>query len=262
MLIDKNNIAKIKECFDLVIISIDGSTEQIHEKNRGKNTYGSLQNAINLLYENNVVFQLSMTVNQTNINDVENMSKKYGSRLRYAPLFEAGDAKLKKIRITGKEYYKALSKAQGVNPLSYCESALDNAKKCKNHKCAIGDAELSISETGDVYPCQLLHNPKFYAGNIREKSVIEIYEKSAVIDQCRQLTVDNIKQCSKCLIRYVCGGACRARAFYDSGKINSSGKFCDYEKQAFIDGIFNLYVENALKKKKRGFSVICFRGIG
>jgi hypothetical protein len=73
-------------------------------------------------------------------------------KLRYDPLFKAGNARRRNISISGKEYYKALFKASGVNPLSYCESSLDSAIEYKNSKCALGDAEISISATGDVYP--------------------------------------------------------------------------------------------------------------
>jgi radical SAM protein with 4Fe4S-binding SPASM domain len=247
ILINEKNIDLIKKVFDLVILSIDGSTKEIHERHRGINTYMPLNRAIDLLEKNSINYQLSMTVNKKNIHDVENMAQKYGGRLRYAPLFVAGNAKHNKIGITGMEYYTALSNAHGVNPLSYCESALDSAQQCKNHKCAIGDAELSISETGDVYPCQLLHHPAFFAGNVREQSIIEIYRNSSVLEKCRCLTVDNMKGCSTCFIRYVCGGACRARTFYECGKVDIAGKFCEYEKQAFIDGIFKLYNQNALQ---------------
>ena len=122
-----------------------------------------------------------------------------------------------------------------------------NAQNFRNCKCAIGDSELSISETGDVYPCHLLHYPEFLAGNIFKKNIKQIYLQSSVIDNCKQLTVDNIEGCRTCFIRYVCGGACRARAFHESGNIKTSGSFCEYEKRAYIDGILNLYSLNALE---------------
>ena len=245
-LINEHNIDNIRNLFDLVIISIDGSSKELHELHRGKDTYMSLNEAICLLDRYEVNYLLSMTVNKKNIQDVEKMAKKYGSKLRYAPLFIAGNAKFSNLSITGNDYYNALSSVPEVNPLSYCESSLDSAMKCRIYKCALGDAEVSISETGDVYPCQLLHNQEFYAGNILKQSILEIYRNSPVLERCRHLTVDNIDGCSTCFIRYVCGGACIARTYHECGKIDTSGKFCEYEKKAFINGIFELYSENAL----------------
>jgi radical SAM protein with 4Fe4S-binding SPASM domain len=246
-LIDDSNISKIKDLFYLVKVSVDGSTKELHELHRGTNSYEHVTNAISLLDSFKINYQISMTVNKNNIHDVSAMATKYGSKLTYQPLFNAGRAKKGSTCITGKEYYKALANCKGVNPLSELESALENAKRDKILKCAVGDAELSISPTGDIYPCQLLHDKKFYAGNIRDQPLIDIYNHSKVILDCRKLTVDNLKGCSRCFIRYICGGACRARAFYECGNICTSGKFCEYEKIAFVNGIFNLYSKNALK---------------
>lgn len=197
--------------------------------------------AIDLLLQKNASLQVSMTVTKKNINDIENMARKFGSLLSFAPLFKAGRAKLnKRLAISGKEYYKALSSAKGVNPLSYLCSSLDSAKKEKIMKCAIGDAEISIADNGDVYPCHLLHIPQFRAGNLKQDSLDSIYRSSDVLKSCRGLTVLEISKCLKCPIRFLCGGACRARAFYEKGRIDVSDDFCEYEKLAFLNGLFDL----------------------
>ena len=108
-------------------------------------------------------------------------------------------------------------------------------------KCAMGDGEISISDTGDVYPCQLLHFPQLRAGNIREQSLKSIYETSEVLRSCRKLTVSEVAGCEKCEIRFICGGACRARAFFEENRLDVSGNFCEYEKSAFINGLFELH---------------------
>ena len=152
--------------------------------------------------------------------------------------------KKKNLSISGKEYYHALSSVNGVKPLSYLCSSLDSAKKQKIMKCSMGDAEISISETGDVYPCQLLHFPQFYAGNIKEQSLESIYQNSEVLETCKRLTVLGIEGCKTCSIRFICGGACRARAFHEKNRLDVSGDFCEYEKLAFINGLFELYEFN------------------
>lgn len=247
-LINEKNINKIKEYFWKVTISMDGSTKVKHEKFRGPNTYERTTKAIELLDTYSIPNYLSMTVNRLNINDVGDMAKKYGRKLRFAPLFPAGNANKSEIdlSITGKEYYDILSNTEGVNPLSYCESTLEASQKYRRCKCAIGGSEISISATGDIYPCQLLHYPQFYIGNIHEHSVVSLYRNSDIIKKCSMMTVDNIEGCKSCPIKYICGGACRARAFHEKGDIMVSGDFCEYEKKAFINGIFDLYSHNAL----------------
>ena len=215
-MLDESNIQMIKDHFDRVTISMDGSTKMLHETFRGPNTYDRTQHAISLLQEYQIPYMLSMTVNKLNISDVENMARKYQEKLNFAPLFPAGNANKigEDISITGKEYYQALRQASGVNPLGYCESTLDASMRCRRCKCAIGGSALSISASGDVYPCQLLHYPEFLIGNVHECKVSEMIFQSPVIEQCSKMTVDNIAGCSTCAIKYICGGACRARSYH------------------------------------------------
>lgn len=242
ILINKENVKKISELFDLVKISLDGSTPTVHEYHRGNGTFDVTLKAINLLIQNNANLQISMTVTKKNINNMKDMVNKFGSLLSFAPLFKAGRAKRNKtLSITGKEYYNALTSVDNVNPLSYLCSSLDRAKNQRIMKCAIGDAEISISDTGDVYPCHLLHLRQFLAGNIKERTLETIYETSDILKSCQQLNVLNVKGCKKCDIRFICGGACRARTFYEKNKMDVSGDFCEYEKLAFINGLFDLH---------------------
>lgn len=248
-LITPGNVHRIKACFDQVSISLDGSDAELHDMFRGRGSHDRTMRSIKLLQQHEVPYCLSMTVNRLNIHDVEAMASRYGSLLSFQPLFKAGNAAKAEedISITGLQYYEALSRAAGVNPLSYCESSLDAARRERACKCAVGDSEVSISATGDVYPCQLLHYPEFHMGNVLDTPVVDIYTRSAVVDRCRRLTVDNLKGCSTCFLRYVCGGACRARAYHEAGDIAASSDFCDYEKNAYLDGILKLYSHNHLK---------------
>lgn len=244
LLINKDNIQRISELFDLVTLSIDGPNDDIHSLTRGHN-FDRVIAATSLLDKHNVDYTLSMTVTKDNIDYIEEMATKFGNRLNYAPYFPiSGESS--SLDITGIEYYNALKSATGVRPLSYCESSLDNALVSQCHKCAIGDGEFSISATGDVYPCQLIHTDEFYAGNVHEQNIKEIYYKSKAINDCAHLDVDTIKGCKDCPIKYICGGSCRARAYYGCGDINSTTDFCKYEQESFYDGIIAIYSKNSL----------------
>lgn len=247
-LISSSNIDDIKHSFDKVSISLDGSTKEKHEFFRGNGSYNKTMAAIDLLNKNGVPCRLSMTVNRLNIHDVEDMAAKFGSQLSFQPLFPAGNAKKsdEDLSITGKEYYEALKNASGVNPMAYCESTLSAARQKRRCKCAVGGSELSISETGDIYPCQLLHYPQFLIGNIHKDKISELYMTSRIIKQCSEMVVDNIEGCSTCFLKYVCGGACRARAFHECGDVLSCGSFCEYEKLSFVNGIFEIYSKNKI----------------
>ena len=242
ILINEENVKRISNIFDLVKISLDGDASEVHDYHRGKGSFIKTMKAIDLLIQNKASLKIAMTVTRKNINSIEGMATRFGSLLTFAPLFKAGRAKEnKQLSITGKEYYEALYSTKGVNPLgSLCDS-LERAKNQPIMKCAIGDAEISISDTGDVYPCHLLHLPQFLAGNIKEQQLESIYQNSEVLKMCRKLTVLNLKGCRKCDIKFICGGTCRARAFYENNRIDASGDFCGYEKLAYINGIFDVH---------------------
>lgn len=245
LLINEKNIDFIKRHCDLVTLSIDGPTPATHSLTRGDN-FHDVMRAVDLLDKHEIDYTISMTVTRLNIDQVEPMARKFGSRLNFAPLFPVSDLANDELSITGEQYYQALAGAFGVNPLSYCESSLDMSRQQKNVKCAIGDNEISISPTGDVYPCQLLHLNQFLAGNVHESSIIDIYRNSKALKRCASLSVDNIGKCQHCAVRYICGGACRARGFYETGDMAQSGDFCQYELNAFIDGIAKIYSYNLL----------------
>lgn len=245
-LINESNIDIIRQNFSLVTLSVDGSTAPVHSRTRGNNLH-LVERAIHLLESRGVDYSISMTVTKTNIHDVAMMAKKYGNRLSYAPLFPVNDSlRRESIAITGMEYFNALKNAAGVAPLAYCESTIESAKHSRCYKCAVGDGEISISATGDVYPCQLLHTPEFYAGNILDNPINEIYQTAPSLIRCSNLNVDDMAGCKDCAFKYICGGSCRARAYYETGSVDVSGDFCIYEQEAFIDGILGLYSENSL----------------
>ena len=235
---------QLKGLIDQVTISVDATTPQKHALTRGDNL-NAVERAIAMLDSHNIPCSISMTVTSLNIDEVEPMARKYGARLSFAPLFPVSD-QANSLAITGDQYYNALKAAAGVNPLAYCETSLDAAMKSPCLKCAIAEGEISIAPNGDVYPCQLLHNPEFLCGNIRSTPIAQIYADSAAAKRCRALTVDNLDKCNRCAIKYICGGACRARSFYESGDITNVGPFCSYELNAYLDGIARIYSANAI----------------
>jgi len=58
----KKNVKRISETFDLIKISLDGSTSEIHELHRGKGSFIKTLKAINLLIQQEAPIQIAMTV--------------------------------------------------------------------------------------------------------------------------------------------------------------------------------------------------------
>lgn len=180
-----------------------------------------------------------MVVTKKNADDVSAMNEKWGSKLTYQPLFPLGRAKEQKenFALSGLEYYEAMCKNVNINPFSDISNVIRAHKENRSIvKCSMGDGELSISCTGDVYPCQLLHTEGFCIGNVKDQNLQNIYNGTEN-ERFKFHTVDKIEKCKQCDFRYLCGGACQARNFSETGTIDIAGDFCEYEKQGIVNGI-------------------------
>ena len=240
-LIDSDKIAKrIAAVAKLVKISIDGSTEAIHSITRGKGNFDRVIRGANLLIDVGANVTIAMVVTSKNKDDIAAMSERWGGRLNFQPLFPAGRGKGRSdLAISGGEYYGAMAAVRGVAPMARVGATLESLRGRGVKKCALADREISISATGDVYPCQLLHAPEFLAGNIRERPLREIYRESDALKRARGVTIDTLAKCSRCPIRLLCAGGCRARDYYEVGSIEDVGEFCEYEQLAFINALFD-----------------------
>ena len=239
-LIDASNAARIASMSNRIKISMDGSTEHIHAMTRGKGNYAVIVAAVDLLIKYGANIQVAMTVHKGNRHDIDAMTKRYGGRLTFQPLFQAGRGADKvEMALTGNEYYDALVSTENVAPMSSIEDVVERLRGKGVTRCALAEAEISISETGDVYPCQLLSSPEFRAGNVRTTPLAEIYYNSPVLLAARNISIDTLAKCQSCPIRRLCAGGCRARDYYEIGTIADVGDFCEYEQQAFLHGLFD-----------------------
>ena len=243
-LIDAANVERIGAVADLVKISLDGSSEAVHAATRGWGNFARVTRAIELLSGRGVKVVVAMTVTRENCGDIGAMVARYGGgsgvELALQPLFKAGRGSAADgLALTGMEYYQALAAVEGVAPMGAVGKKLQTLRGRGVRRCAMAEREISIAETGDVYPCQLLHKDRFWAGNVRERSLAKIYMESPVFARMRAISVETLETCSGCAVRYLCGGACRARDFFEAGSVETVGEFCAYEREALLQGIFD-----------------------
>ncbi len=237
MYITKENVKEIAKLCSLIKISIDGSSEKINSITRGKNSFEKAFNGYQLLLKENANVQISMTVTKTNINDINNMVKLFGNKLTLQPFFKAGrGSDNDEFGITGEEYYQAMASIEGFQPIGRLGELLEVFRNKGTTKCAMADSEISISENGDVFPCQMLTDDEFCGGNIKEKTIKEILNSDKFKEVASFSSLTN-EDCKVCPIRLLCGGACRARSYFETGSIFVNSDFCEYEKLAYLNGI-------------------------
>ena len=74
---------------------------------------------------------------------------------------------------------------------------------------------LGINADGAVAPCDGLFNePEMIVGNIREKSLKEMWKQSKLLKELRHINPGDLRGvCQKCIFKNYCNGGCRAHAY-------------------------------------------------
>lgn len=92
--------------------------------------------------------------------------------------------------------------------------------------CGAGIITLSVAADGTVYPCHMLHNPRFAMGSAFKDSADAILE-SSVSQRFRTLDARAFESCDTCNKRVLCGGGCRARAFLATESLTACDPYCE-----------------------------------
>jgi uncharacterized protein len=74
--------------------------------------------------------------------------------------------------------------------------------------CGIGH-NLNVETDGLSYPCYAWHGRQWCMGSMREQG-LEAVLTSNRFNELKNHTVNTNRLCKECILRYVCGGACRA----------------------------------------------------
>lgn len=233
--ITPENAPRVAGSFDEIKISLDGAVPEINDQTRGSGSFDRITAGMACLDRVGKPYTLSMTVTRANKDGVQAMCERYGNRLGLAPYFLTGDDRKvnERLWLTGAEYYEAVTSFGDLSPFVGIGTIV--ASLAASHaiqRCAMGDGSMSIASNGDVFPCHLLHTEEFLCGNILERPFHAIYRESPVLLKLRKQTVDTMAGCRECAIRYLCGGACLARHYRETGDICQAGSFCEYEQMA------------------------------
>jgi len=106
----------------------------------------------------------------------------------------------------------------------------------KRYSCGMGRFLVSLDPMGNMYLCPSLHVDDFRYGNILENGFWGSYEN--MIKELPSIDVRGIDGCKDCDIRYICGGGCRARAYYLNKGIDKIDPNCNYDD--YIDRMFTI----------------------
>ncbi|ABP66273.1 Arylsulfatase regulator (Fe-S oxidoreductase)-like protein [Caldicellulosiruptor saccharolyticus DSM 8903] len=213
----------VKKYVDEVSVSIDGYNENISFI-RPAGIYSSVIDTVRVLKENEINVSMIVTLHKQNMevmNEYKLLSEKLEVPFSYSILvcnnknrdeckeFEFDDNSLNKIKWD-----------QDIE-----NTKIENFEFATRLSCEAGRRLLSIAANGDVFPCHMLHDECLKFGNINDMSIPEILISPKRL-LFKFITVDFIKECSACKFRYLCGGGCRANAYYKNGDLLSKDPYC------------------------------------
>jgi len=96
---------------------------------------------------------------------------------------------------------------------------------------------IAVDAKGDVAPCDGFFNcPEMIVGNIREKSLSEIWKTSKILKEIIAINPADLKGvCKKCIYREYCAGGCRAYAYIKYKDMTAPDPVCQgiYEAGLF-----------------------------
>lgn len=84
---------------------------------------------------------------------------------------------------------------------------IEKLKKAR-FRCSAGKGICSIDPCGNVFPCQSLHYEELKLGNLMDSSLESIFN-----GRFKMKGVNEIPVCSRCNVKYICGGGCLASGY-------------------------------------------------
>jgi len=239
----------------MVSLSLDGASAEVHDNFRNQpGAFDGTLNAAKLFKENSISFLINSSFtkrNQDEIPKIYHLAKELGATAWYMFMIVPtgrGEDIMDEL-IAPEDYEKLLvwhyemekgEKDILVRPTcapNYYRVVLQQAKeKGDDYErrtlqfstggskgCLAGQLISLIDVDGNVLPCSYF---PMAAGNIREKSFKDIWEKSELFHDLRNFKAYK-GRCGSCEYVNVCGG-CRARAYAVTGDYMAEEPYCTY----------------------------------
>lgn len=195
---------------DELVVSVDGD-KAIHDARRGDGTYDHAVNNLHFLLDHSLH------------DDGSGEPGRFAACAAIAATLEpeqidgpAGEAVLKlgeelDLGVRFKAVLPLGRGAQlGLKPSFYSSLEDDNDILAYSAHpaatCGLG-MNLYISPNGDCYPCYALMGIRHFLGNTISEDLDSILGRN---NSYRRVTVDSNSKCRTCILRYLCGGFCRA----------------------------------------------------
>jgi radical SAM protein with 4Fe4S-binding SPASM domain len=237
-----------------VAISVDGADAVTHDLFRGVDgAFEQTLRGIESCRNSGLLFQLNMVIRKDNLSQLDDMLRLAvdlgANAAEVFDLVAAGRAKNEckelvlsleerkvvmerlaqaqeyypiVIRVPGCPMYPLILQEKNIKPKHFPVEMLRRIPYY-GRGCAAGMPKgyVMVLSNGEVNPCMLL---QINLGNIREQSIMSIWENSPVLAQLRQRELLK-DECGVCSYNTTCSG-CRGRAYEETGDIMATDPGC------------------------------------
>lgn len=235
-------ISKLKAAnIESVAISLDGP-ENIHDIFRQKGSFQRAIQAIDVLTQNNIPVSIISTLHSRNVFYLDDMYKILKDKNIFAwqlqacsPMGNAAEINFstkidfKKVIHFVEKHLKnphfAIGIADNIGYYTANEGYLrgDSNGKTFFLGCRAGLSTIGIDSVGNVRGCESMYDETFIEGNLREKSLCDIWNAPNAFSYNRQFTANQLSGiCSTCKYGTKCAGGCRSYNYFSHTKLYES----------------------------------------
>lgn len=239
LLLGEEQAAAIKRMgAESVAVSIDGNRE-VHDLYRQKGSFDAALKAIDLLSEFRIPVSVITTLNGTNVKCLEELFGILKTKDIFAwqlqacsPMGNAGegvfDSRFDFRSVIGFVYEHrgkcafALGIADNIGYYTEEEGLLRGNVTGKSYYggCSAGISGLGIDSVGNVRGCEALYDDSFIEGNLRERSLAEIWNDPGAFSYNRNFSTDMLTGgCRGCEYGERCRGGCRSYNYFAGGDL-------------------------------------------
>ena len=219
----------------VVGISLDGMKEN-HERIRGKDTWDKAVHAVEALRNRGIQTTVITTVSKVNFKDLPKMKDlllKKGVNWQIQTAMPFGNFQ-KEFTLSKEEYYATalfIAKERirnkfedlpvvGAHCYGYYSRVLPG---CRWNGCQAGMSSIGITSDGNIVGCLSMGNNRFIEGNVRERSIIDMWNDSDTFgyNRKKELMMPG-SNCSGCRHEPECKGGCNSVSYSLTGQFHNN----------------------------------------
>lgn len=251
------------ESFVGVQVSLEGPSEKINDAMRGKGSFNAATRGLKYLQQAGLNPTIGTTITNLNYNSIEEMiiyAQELGvPHIHFMCLMPSGrgDKLYERLKLSAgqriwvtkklrelKQVYKGLIGLDCANFYQQPPSkefdpntSYDSVDKVYAG-CEASRVKAVVTSTGDVVGCEIIRN--YIAGNIREKTFLDIWEKSEGLRAIRSRNTKTLEgKCNSCKYLVACVGDCPAYSIHNGKSFFTGGEECPHEPEKDLYKILN-----------------------